>query len=375
MVEYRTKHNKNLVPALGPSVIPTLQLSSAPSINFELPSPVAPQARRPAFPSLDRSYQVDPDALKPGVIRDLDSVEKAWRIGSHSINPTPNPDAGQPALLTADNVKRSTEDFFDILSVLQITTRTIRSVRNYLVSLPDDNHSLNSSHSKYPVASLRKHSQSRVKQTANSAPNSSSTGGGAPFPSLPPDRLTRIRNAALDVLAALRLLEESNRIPLSDDAYDGLSVGSGAGDVPISTSDEFIVSSRASSAAGNRRNSLFSGDEDEFESTTSASPSNSATRIAGSRASSSLAVAVKGVVPLQGPSGVIHVWSDGDDDDEFNEPDEEKRDHWDERLVLGGGWLYKHVPIGSLEKERDVVARYLDVVDEVHLPLPWLDVS
>jgi hypothetical protein len=42
------------------------------------------------------------------------------------------------------------------------------------------------------------------------------------------------------------------------------------------------------------------------------------------------------------------------------------RERWDERLVLGSGWLYKQdLKIEELEKQQRVVAQYLDTVDEV----------
>ena len=42
------------------------------------------------------------------------------------------------------------------------------------------------------------------------------------------------------------------------------------------------------------------------------------------------------------------------------------RERWDERLVLGSGWLYKQdLKIEQLGKQQDAVAQYLDTVDEV----------
>ena len=39
---------------------------------------------------------------------------------------------------------------------------------------------------------------------------------------------------------------------------------------------------------------------------------------------------------------------------------------WDERLVLGSGWLYKQdLKIEQLWKQQDAVAQYFDTVDEV----------
>ncbi len=70
---------------------------------------------------------------------------------------------------------------------------------------------------------------------------------------------------------------------------------------------------------------------------------------------------------MQGRDKAVHVWADPSDeewDDDFDK--ESKRDPWDERLVLGGGWLYQNdIDLSSLDKEREVVSRYLDVVDEI----------
>jgi len=42
------------------------------------------------------------------------------------------------------------------------------------------------------------------------------------------------------------------------------------------------------------------------------------------------------------------------------------RERWDERLVLGSGWLYKQdLKMEQLGKQQDAVAQYLDTVDEV----------
>jgi len=73
------------------------------------------------------------------------------------------------------------------------------------------------------------------------------------------------------------------------------------------------------------------------------------------------------LVQVQGQYKTVPVWED-DDDDSFLEPDEgkEKKDGWEDRLVLGTGWLYRRdVHLSDLEKERGIVASYLDTVDEV----------
>lgn len=397
---------KGLVPALGPSVIPTLEVStpSSTSMTFELPpSPATmPTAPRAPYPHVERvAGQTDPEVLKPGLIRDLEETERAWSLyqgGTPGAIGTSSPSSGssQPALLTAANVGKSTTsslppDAFDVLPVLQTTTRTIRSVRNYLVSLPDDY----TVHPAHPPASAvtaapkpaahhlglpprRPVPPARAKAAAAAAT------APVPFPSSNGDPFTKIRKAALDVLSMLRLVEESSRIPLSDDAYDSLSVGSGAADV-LSMSEEYLLSSVSRShtppnvgsgsstvttTSGRGAGSLFSGDEDDNESMTSASAAGGGAAGLRSPGGSRFLKPNSGattLVPLKGlGGGTVQVWADEDDPFDLNVQDSpQKKEAWDERLVLGGGWLYKTIPASSLGEQRAVVAQYLDVVDEI----------
>ena len=63
---------------------------------------------------------------------------------------------------------------------------------------------------------------------------------------------------------------------------------------------------------------------------------------------------------------VVPVWEDEEVDDFNLMTEEEKKDRWDEKLVLGGGWLYmQDVAREDLDDQREVIARYLDAVDEV----------
>ncbi|KAG8983659.1 hypothetical protein FRB94_005362 [Tulasnella sp. JGI-2019a] len=399
---------KGLVPALGPSVIPTLEVStpSPTSMAFELPPlPLpAPSAPRVPYPQVERvAKQTDPEVLKPGLIRDLEETEKAWSLSQEPGASSPLSSA-HPTLLTATNVTNSATpntpsgDSFDVLPVLQTTTRTIRSVRNYLVSLPDDytvepahqpllaphkppiqqNHLLGSTRRPLPPA--------RAKAAAVAA----ASAAPVPFPSGPAstsrenEPFTKIRKAALDVLSALRLIEESNRIPLSDDAYDSLSVGSGAADV-LSMSEEYLLSSVSRShtppngsgsstittttTSGRGAGSLFSGDEDDNESMTSASAAGGAAPVPQSGSRFSKLKPNSGVttlVPLKLGGGTVQVWADEEDPFDLNAQESpQRREAWDQRLVLGGGWLYKTIPANSVEEQRAVVARYLAMVDEI----------
>jgi hypothetical protein len=107
------------------------------------------------------------------------------------------------------------------------------------------------------------------------------------------DSLARIRRAALDVLTVLRELDESARVPLSDDAYDA--------------SSDRCSQSRVSSPA------------EISDVRINASFSVSVMRVGGRRVS-------------------ILVWDE--DEHDFNVDEESERmprERWDERLVLGNG--------------------------------------
>lgn len=289
-------------------------------------------------------------------------------------------------MLTAANVTKSSNDVFDVLPVLQTTTRTIRSVRNYLVSLPDD-FDLTAEAPPPTIPAPKPSPQVPGSPMRRPLPPARAKHHAVPFPSAPApapastrqhEPFTRIRTAALEVLSTLRIIEESNRIPLSDDAYDSLSVGSGPGDV--SMSDEFLLSvsrshtppgsgsSTITSSTATTDRALFSGDEDDNDSMTSASLSTpGGSRIMRRTASGSgSGPGSTTVVPVKGTGGVVHVWADEEDPFDLNAPQSpEKKDAWDQRLVLGGGWLYKQIPMSALVEQKAVVERYLDVVDEV----------
>ena len=73
------------------------------------------------------------------------------------------------------------------------------------------------------------------------------------------------------------------------------------------------------------------------------------------------------VMRVGGRRESILVWDEEEDDFNVDEEDERvPRERWDERLVLGSGWLYKQdLKIEQLGKQQDAVAQYLDTVDEV----------
>ncbi|EUC61611.1 hypothetical protein RSOL_401310, partial [Rhizoctonia solani AG-3 Rhs1AP] len=110
---------KGLVPAIGGrhGIGHVRAASSVTSIPELPPSPMVPiTSSRIPFVHLPKTYHLDPAQLKPGVIRDLKAVEQAWKI-------------------TAENEEHPK---IDVLDTLHITTHAIRSVRDYVVALPDD---------------------------------------------------------------------------------------------------------------------------------------------------------------------------------------------------------------------------------------------
>ena len=276
---------------------------------------MAPQYK---FPPYVKTIETDPENLRPGVIDDLISVASGWDLG-----PQQQRTAQDPNLLgVRDKHQGRPSSSTDVLDLLKKTTRAVRSVRNYLVSLPDD-HSVPQNRAHFRPNTL---SSSPLPKRQVSQPNS------------PHDPLTRIRGRALEVLAVLRELEERARLPLDHDAYDAQSDHGSS----TSNSNTGPLSRGASPSSHLEDPEFLDGDGD-----TSVSVS---------------------FIDVGGRTRQVAVWDDESDD--FNtsltEEDREKRERWDERLVLGGGWLYKQdMKMKDLEREREVVGRYLDAVDEV----------
>ena len=304
---------KGLVPALGHGVT---QLSIPPTDStpqFHLPpSPAIPRPVQPAFPPYVKTFEIDPENLRPGLIDDLESVIHVWRLnGDSEVVLPPAQDRG--TIVPETNVGTKPLDNFDVLKALKITTHAIRSVRNYVVSLPSESSVVTGNQQHYyrpqHLTNLP------VQKRHNSNPSSASVA------------LSRIRKAALSTLSVLRLLEESSRLPLSDDAYDAQS----------DHGFQFRVASPSTHSDGADGERSPASDENQPAFT---------------------------LIRVQGRDEQVPVWEEPDDD--FNQPEEEqKREGWEERLVLGSGWLYKQdIQLSSLEKERQEVQAYLDVVDE-----------
>jgi len=268
---------------------------------------------QPTFPPYVKTFETDPENLRPGLIDDLESVVHAWCLdGDHDVGLSSAPDQETRAL-GADGDKKPLDNF-DVLKALKITTHAIRSVRNYVVSSPSE--------SSVVMGNQRQHYRPHhltnlpVQKRHNPNPSSASV------------VLSKTRKAALSTLSVLRLLEESSRLPLSDGAYDAQS--------------------------------------DHGSHSRVTSPSNHSDGVDGERSpTSDESQPAFTLIRVQGRDEQVPVWEEPEDD--FNQPEEEqKREGWEERLVLGSGWLYKQdIQLSSLTKEREEVKTYLDVVDEV----------
>ncbi|THU95766.1 hypothetical protein K435DRAFT_819615 [Dendrothele bispora CBS 962.96] len=172
------------------------------------------------------------------------------------------------------------------------------------------------------IRSIRYHflsfpDEHNITMTPKSPAKSSSVGPGDP--------LTLIRRSALEVLTVLRELGERVRLPLIDDAYDAQSDG-------------------GKDTSSNEENGGLGLHEVDAD-----------TSVAFS------------FVRVQGKDKSVPVWEDLDADEAFSDDDEkEKRERWDERLVVGSGWLYKQdLTLRDVDKERKVVSEYVDIVDAV----------
>ncbi|KZT20686.1 hypothetical protein NEOLEDRAFT_1151159 [Neolentinus lepideus HHB14362 ss-1] len=305
------RQKKGLVPALGGLQNISTQIANQLQPSELPPTPAAPQINRPAFPPYVKTFETNPDTLRTGVIEDLIAMNHAWELDEDQ--PSFHPD--QSLLGVRDGSKNNPTGNIDVLNLLKISTHAIRSVRNYVISLPDDS-IVRILDDFRPKATPSKPVVKRVVSQSNTSS----------------DPLAMIRRSALEVLTALRELEENSRLPLSDDAYDAQS--------------DHGSSSHDASSHSRGASPLHMGDDDQED----AEPT-----IAFS------------LVKVRGRNESVPVWED--DNVDFNDMTEEemqRREHWDERLVLGGGWLYKQdIRLEYLKKERDTIQRYLDLVDDI----------
>ena len=311
------KAHLGLVPAIGGKG----HVPFTPSITSisEFPRPPAiPEPPKPLFLPHVKNYEVDPESLLPRVIEDLMAVTKAWKLEKNKC------DEGSPNLCIP----------FDVLEVLKTTTRAIRSTRNYLLSLPDESADTLRAEVQYRPNMLGP--KIRVPSSTSATTTSSSTLKKQPSGL---DPIARIRRSALEVLTVLRHLEEFYRLPVEDEAYDARSDGEesriiGTTSTPLNTTLDLPM---------------------DDDCTTNRSDYDPDMSISFS------------IVQVQGQSKSIPVWEDDDDDSSLEREERTlKKDGWEEKLVLGIGWLYRQdVQLSDLQTERAIVASYLDTVDEV----------
>jgi len=168
------------------------------------PSPVLSAKPLPSITPYVKPFEVDPENLRPGVTQDLSVVKDLWRLraddSAKALDPSLPPVHGH--LPSGGGASGG----FDVLHALKVTTPAIRSVRNYLLSLPDGQGISGSQpRQTFRPASLSTSEPQKCRVSSDAART---------------DPLARIRSAVLVMLTVLRELEDSTRVPLSDDAYD-----------------------------------------------------------------------------------------------------------------------------------------------------------
>jgi hypothetical protein len=242
-------------------------------------------------------------------VKDLEAISDVWALGTsvQRAEPTLMADSSLAAHVESPTpaARAVMLSPLDILAVLKSTTTAVRSVRNYLVVLPEDG------------------DYTPPPPDAFLSPSLSPRNRPVPLPRQSSDTtLNLIRQIALEVLGVLRDIEEKYRLPMTEETSDVLS----------------------DHGSGSARSRVPSPGSDDSESGTSFAFS---------------------VIKPKGIDKEVLVYSDEEDDINKEEP-EEKRETWDEKLVLGGGWLYRqNVTLLDLEKEREIVAHYLDTVDKL----------
>ena len=280
--------------------------NGVPEIRFELPpSPAVPVPQRSPFHERVKSYKTDPDELLPELVKDLEDISDIWALGTSEqrVEQTHVAESNSAACIGSPNQASRAVMLspLDILAVLKSTTTAIRSVRNYLVVLPEDH-----DYSPPPLNTLLSPSTSPRNRPAPLSRQSSDT------------PLSLIRQLALELLGVLRDIEEKYRLSIPEEVSDVLS----------------------DHRSGFTRSRVPSPGSDDSEFGTFS------------------------MLKAKGVDKEILVYSEDEDDINKEELDE-KRETWDEKLVLGGGWLYRqNVSLLDLEKEREVVAHYLETVDK-----------
>lgn len=324
------KPRNGFVPAIGPAhpfpIHAHTRAVSSKDIDLP-PSPVIPHAAVRVFPPHVKAPETDPATLLPGAITDLRAAAHIWGIDSDGEG------SNTTRTGSIDEYAR-----VDVLDVLKTTTRAVRSVRNYVLSLPDDS----------PLAPR--------------LPGKREKGKGAEK-GREEDKDALIRRAALEVLTTLRALEEKARVPLSDDAYDAQSDPSSPPTaslpLPIPILGPIRPTLSITPAPG---------------SPSSVSPTHSQIQ-AQAQSQSQDPDASFTYLHIPGRPGLpVPVWEHYDDDghsptDDHSDSTEMQKIRWDELLVLaggGGGWLYRaDMTLREMVEERGRVGAWLDVVDEL----------
>ncbi|KAJ2929488.1 hypothetical protein H1R20_g7606, partial [Candolleomyces eurysporus] len=316
-----------MVPAIGGMPLSPTETSHVedqpPSIEAALaPQPEPTRSTPPVIVAPHvKSHEAHPDSLLPGVVTELSELVKLWEIDKPQ--PTSHP--------------------IDVLLLLRTTTRTIQTVRNYVLSLPSDLvASIKTQFSRTPCSSQAPSTSTPSTPPLNDADPSSSSSTTGP----PPDPLALIRRCSLEVLGVLRELEETARLPLSDEAYDAHSDGGG--------------SQRGAGSRGGPSPSPRTSPPLDLPS--AEDPSRSQQYYGDLGITFSL-------VQVHGKFQQVPVWEDDDEDLFDDESTKDKREMWHERLEVGNGWLYRcDVQLSELARECTVISSYLDAVDNALFP-------
>ena len=237
--------------------------------------------------------------------------------GPHVRTTHIDPDTLLPGVISdLHDVEQAWTDGDEVLELLKKSTKAIRSVRNYVMVLPSES-----------AGTIRTEYWSKYLARPTTASASSTTTTASERQ----DPLRMIRKAALKVLETLRELEEKSRLPLTDDAYDSEPHSSPPAPPPLTASPP----------------------------PPSLSPLPPSSPLAFS------------FLKVQGRDESIPVWEDNEpegwsDDEQTLDSSTAAASRWDDRLVLGSGWLYRQdMTSDELERERGVMMAYLDVVDQV----------
>ncbi len=195
-----------------PHIKANTSLSSLPKLDLP-PSPALFASSFPPFTpyvKISRSIQ---RTSRLGLFEDI------WGLRTDRDAQPPD-----PGLLSV-NEHTAPSSGFDVLHALKTTTHAIRSVLNYLLFFPNE-HGHTQPRQGFPSVSL-----------STSEPQKRRVSSGKDHT----DPLVRVRHPALDVLALLRELEESGRLPLSDDASDVGSDCSSQSRVELSHNGQSVV--------------------------------------------------------------------------------------------------------------------------------------